>query len=146
MRLVRLMPPSLLLASAVLVSCAPQQPPRPPVPPTTHRVNLAAACSGDSVSFNLSPWYLRVNRGDVVEWYMTAPPGQVSDFRIERTPRGRWPWNTNRIPGSPRRPAVAPGIGAIPPGAYRYQVAFECVDSQSQRRHNVVVDPDVWLD
>lgn len=147
MRLVRLMTPSLVLAaSVVFVSCAPQQAPPPVGLQATHRVNLAVACSGDSVTFTLSPWYLRVNRGDVVEWYMTAPTGQVAQFHIERTPRGRWPWSGNRIPGSPQRPAIAPGIGGISPGAYRYQVAFECVDNRSQRRHNVVVDPDIWLD
>jgi hypothetical protein len=108
---------------------------------------MTVACSGDSVSFTLSPWYLRVNRGDVVEWHLTATAGQVPAFRIEPTPRGRWPWSRNRIPGSPQRPAIAPEIdGKIPPGAYRYQLAFECVDDRTQRRHNVVVDPDVWLD
>jgi len=153
MRLTRRTTPfALLCATTVFVSCAPRQAPPPEAPrpagqQATHRVNLAVTCSGDSVSFTLSPWYLRVNRGDVVEWQMTAAPGQVSAFRIEPTPRGRWPWrNTGRIPGRPQRPAISPGIDAKAPGAYRYQVAFECVDERAQRRHNVVVDPDVWLD
>ncbi len=146
MRLVRLLAPSLALAaSALLVSCASRQPPGPVGPRATHRVNLAVSCSGDSVSFTLSPWYLSVNRGDVVEWQITAPPGQVLGFRIDQTPHGRWPWR-GRITGGPQLPAIAPPIGAIPSGAYRYQVAFECVDAQANRRHNVVVDPDIWLD
>ncbi len=53
MRLVRLMAPSLLLAaSAVLVSCAQQA---GVIGRDTKNVNLQVGCSGNSVSFTLSP-------------------------------------------------------------------------------------------
>lgn len=146
MRVTRSMAPSLLLAAAaLLVSCGPQQPPVPAGPRATHRVDLAVACIGDSVSFTLSPWYLRVARGDTVEWHMNVTAGQVDRFDIERTPRGRWPWK-NRIRGIPGRPAASPEINPVSPGAYRYQIAFECSDARTNRRHNVVIDPDIWLD
>lgn len=146
MRLVCLKSPAALLAaSAVLVSCAPRQPPPPVSPQTTHRVNLAVGCVGDSVSFTLSPWGLRVIRGDAIEWRLTVTMGSVPEFGIERVRGGTWPYvNTARIPGTPQRPAVARDMVGNAQGRYRYQVDLTC-EAGPGKTHSVVVDPDIWV-
>lgn len=145
MRLVRLMTPSLVLAaSAVLVSCAQQA---GVIGPDTKNVNLQVGCSGDTVSFTLSPWRLAVAQGDAIEWHLTVTTGRVPEFGVEPVQGGRWLYvDTARIPGNPQRPARAQEMHRNASGNYRYQVDLTCADSVTGNIHSVVVDPDVVVE
>ncbi len=146
MRLAHLLAPSLLVsASVVLVSCAPQA---GVVGANTRNVGLRVGCSGDSVTFSFSPWRVRVELGDVIDWNLTVTAGTVPEFGIEPVEKSEWLYvDTKRIKGASGKPAQAKGMKKNPDKKrYRYQVDLICIDPVTRDTHQVVVDPDVWLD
>ena len=134
---IRRLPPFLGLAA--LWACAPPDPPQR----TRQNVTVAVTCSGNDVTFAVSPWYLELSEGDEVSWQLTQ--GQTITIEPERGLFGaRWPFQDNKYAGGPGdNPTASRMKGGQAGKSYRYVIAVTCTVGDSTR--TVKLDPDVYI-
>jgi hypothetical protein len=144
----RFPPASVALGLLVLVpACARVQPFPPPTAANTVVVTVNVSCTADSVTFTLSPWTARVDRGGTVEWALngSAAASAIEIRRKRGVSASDWPFR-NGGPyrggqGNPARAGDMKGNPALnrPRG---YEVELTCVSATGES-HRVVIDPDI---
>ena len=139
MRLTAIVLPVAVLAigSAAMVRSEPAQ------AATVVPVNVTITCTGDGVQFSISPYRVRLNVGDEVDWRLVNSPN-VTEFSIDRKGPGKpWPF-TDSPPyrGGRANPAKGRNMDPKADGTYPYNIAATCSPSDGSQRY-VVIDPDM---
>jgi hypothetical protein len=139
MRLMAIVLPVAVLAigSAAMVRSEPVQ------ASTVVPVNVTITCTGDGVQFSISPYRVRLNVGDDVDWRLVNSPN-VTEFSIDRKAgKPAWPF-TDSPPyrGGKDNPAKARRMDPKADGTYPYNIAATCSPADGSQRY-VVIDPDM---
>ena len=105
-------------------------------------VNVTITCTGDGVQFSISPYRVRLNVGDGVDWRLVNSPN-VTEFSIDRKAGKAWPY-TDSPPyrGGRGNPAKGRNMDPKADGTYPYNVAATCSPSDGSQRY-IVIDPDM---
>jgi hypothetical protein len=138
MRLMAIVLPVAVLAigSAAMVRSEPLQ------TSTVRPVDVKITCTGDGVQFSISPYRVRLNVGDAVDWRLVDSPN-VTEFSIDRKVGKPWPF-TESPPyrGGRGNPAKGRGMDPKADGTYPYNIAATCSPTDGSQRY-IVIDPDM---
>lgn len=129
-----------VLCGVVLTAAAIHPPAR-----ATGSVNVDARCTGgQNTQVTVSPWNLRINQGDDVQWTLNASANTTS---ITITPKNTatWPFATNRGQGTKTTPAASSGMRAGASGRHAYSIQLVCQVGNNPP-DSVLIDPDVIVD
>ena len=112
----------------------------------TVRVTVSARCAGpNSTEITVSPWNVRLQQGDEIEWVIAA---NANSEDITMTPKSTsgWPF-ASRGPfnASKARPTRANGMRPNSRGSYQYNIQLVC-QSGNNPPDSVLVDPDIIVD
>lgn len=107
------------------------------------QVTVSARCAGpNSTEITVSPWNVRLQQDDEVEWIIAA---NANSNNITVTPKATsgWPF-ASRGPfiAGKGQPARANGMRPNGRGSYKYDIQLVC-QSGNNPPDSVVVDPDV---
>ncbi len=128
---------ALLLATALVLAAKPW-PSR-----ATVQVTVSARCAGpNSTEITVSPWNVRVQQGDEIEWIIAANANS-DNITVRPKATSGWPF-ASRGPfnATKGQPARANGMRPNGRGSYKYDIELVC-QAGNNPPDSVVVDPDV---
>lgn len=110
------------------------------------QVTVSARCAGpNNTEITVSPWNVRLQQGDEVEWVIAANANS-NDITVTPKSTSDWPF-ASRGPynGTKGNPARANGMRGSGRGTYKYNIALVCQSGQNPP-DSVIIDPDIIVD
>lgn len=110
------------------------------------RVTVSARCAGpNNTEITVSPWNVRLQQGDEVEWVIAANANS-NDITVTPKSTSDWPF-ASRGPynGTKGNAARANGMRGNGRGSYKYNIELVCQSGQNPP-DSVVIDPDIIVD
>lgn len=124
----------------------------------TEAVTITTACWDKTVSFELTPWEVDVQRGDQVDWTMAPPPrGAVGEYQLVPESPGDWPYpdmlgksgkGKGKAVGRPNLPLRSNQMhgGTKSDTRHKYTIEYWCHPEGGTDSLQVIIDPDVVVD
>lgn len=109
----------------------------------TVQVTVSARCAGpNSTEVTVSPWNVRLQQGDEIEWVIAANANSDNISVTPKTTSG-WPF-ASRGPfnAAKGQPARANNMRPNSRGSYKYNIELVC-QAGSNPPDSVIIDPDV---
>ena len=110
------------------------------------QVTVNARCAGpNSTEITVSPWNVRLQQGDEIEWVIAANANS-NNITVSPKSTSDWPF-ASRGPYNAQKgnPARGNGMRANGRGSYKYDITLVC-QSGNNPPDNVVIDPDIIVD